>query len=77
MADQITPDGATPGSERNNAKGGPHSQFKYSFLTPFWNRDLGAASGKNARIGFTAQAAPGNGAVDEGQVFIRDGEMFG
>jgi hypothetical protein len=38
---------------------------------------LGAASGKSAQIGFTAESARGKGSLDEERIFIRDGELFG
>jgi hypothetical protein len=38
---------------------------------------LGAASGKSAQIGFTAESARGKGGLDEERSFIRDGEWFG
>jgi hypothetical protein len=37
---------------------------------------LGAASGKDARTGFTAEPAPGKSAVDEGKGFITGEEPF-
>jgi hypothetical protein len=41
-----------------------------------WNRGLGATSGKNARIGFTAEPASGKNAADEGKGFISGEEPF-
>jgi hypothetical protein len=41
-----------------------------------WNRGRGTASGKTARIGFTAEAASGKNATDEGKGFISGEEPF-
>jgi len=41
-----------------------------------WNRGLGAASGTNARIGFTAKPASGNNAADEREGLISGEEPF-